>query len=148
MKAKASGVKPAATTPNTRRRRKHKVHSETWPRIREKSLPSGGSVYEVDARMMVNGEKTGSRQNFDTLDEAEFEAQRLRDRHRMHGRAASMSASSMTDAEFAFQLLQRQAEAFGQTEQLEVILLDVESHARSIKKGPSPLFQAWPAIRR
>jgi integrase len=109
MKAKASGVKPAATTPNTRRRRKHKVHSETWPRIREKSSPSGGSVYEVDARMMVNGEKTGSRQHFDTLDEAEFEAQRLRDRHRMHGRAASMSASSMTDAEFAFQLLQRQA---------------------------------------
>ena len=46
------------------------------------------------------------------------------------------------------QLLQRQAEAFGQTEQLEVILVNVEIHARSIKKGPSPLFQAWPAIRR
>lgn len=110
MKAKRSGSKtPATTTPNTRRRRKHKLHNKTWPRIREKTLPSGESVYEVDARLMVNGEKTGSRQSFDTLDEAEFEAQRLRDRHRMHGRAASMSASSMTDAEFAFQLLQRQA---------------------------------------
>jgi len=120
--AKNTTKSTSETIRKTRKRRKQKLHSDAWPRIRERTLPSGKTVYEVDARMMVNNEKTGSRQNLDTLDEAQFEAQRLRDRHRMHGRAASMSAASMTDAEFAFQLLQRQSPGTTLTEAVKTFI--------------------------
>jgi integrase len=97
-------AKPA--TKRTRKHRKQKVLYDTWPRIRERAMPSGVVSYEVDGRRMVNGRKVGTRSQWGTLDEAKIEAQRLRDKNRMHGGTAIMSKSSEQDAQFALRLLQ------------------------------------------
>jgi hypothetical protein len=94
------------STKRTRKHRKQRLINEAWPRIRERALPSGGTAYEVDGRRMVNGSKVGTRSQWETLDEATFEAQRLRDKKRMHGGAEIMSKSSEQDAQFALRLLQ------------------------------------------
>jgi integrase len=95
-----------SSTKRNRKHRKQRLLNESWPRIRERTLPSGGTAYEVDGRRMVNGSKVGTRSQWGTLDEAKFEAQRLRDKNRMHGGAAIMSKSSEQDAQFALRLLQ------------------------------------------
>ncbi|MBJ7327909.1 MAG: hypothetical protein JHC52_11270, partial [Chthoniobacterales bacterium] len=97
-------AKPA--TKRTRKHRKQKVLYDTWPRIRERAMPSGVVSYEVDGRRMVNGRKVGTRSQWGTLDEAKIEAQRLRDKNRMHGGTAIISKSSEQDAQFALRLLQ------------------------------------------
>ena len=79
------------STKRTRKHRKQRLINEAWPRIRERTLPSGGIAYEVDGRRTVNGHKSGTRSQWETLDEATFEAQRLRDKKRMHGGTAIMS---------------------------------------------------------
>lgn len=97
-------AKPA--TKRTRKHRKQRLINDAWPRIRERALPSGGIAYEVDGRRMVGGRKVGTRSQWGTLDEATLEAQRLRDKNRMHGGTAIMSKSSEQDAQFALRLLQ------------------------------------------
>ena len=94
------------STKRTRKHRKQRLLNDAWPRIRERALPSGGIAYEVDGRRMVNSRKVGTRSQWGTLDEATLEAQRLRDKNRMHGGTAIMSKSSEQDAQFALRLLQ------------------------------------------
>ena len=95
--------------PSRRRgqRRKQPVVASNWPRIRRRTLPSGKEVYQVDARAMLKGRPMGARLDFETLEDAKAEAKRIRDRHRIHGGTASISAASMDDAQFALRLLQR-----------------------------------------
>jgi integrase len=94
------------STKRTRKHRKQRLVNDARPRIRERALPSGGTAYEVDGRRMVAGRKVGTRSQWATLDEATLEAQRIRDKTRMHGGTAIMSKSSEQDAQFALRLLQ------------------------------------------
>jgi integrase len=111
MKTKTTAPKaPNTRSKRTRRpNRKWKVVSDVWPRVYQRNPDFGPVVYRVDSRRNVAGETTGKRVEFETLEDAQAETQRLRERFKMHGAAANISASSTNEAHMALRLLEQRA---------------------------------------
>jgi integrase len=137
MRAKTPSKKSSHTQSKRTRRnvRKWQPVSDAWPRIYKRNPDLGEVVYRVDSRRMVAGEETGKRVEFDTLEAAQVEAQTLRDRYKMHGAAANISATSTNEAQMALRLLAEKVP--------EVRLLDaVKGYIEMVAKVKNPITVA------
>jgi integrase len=128
----------ASHTPNKRARQKARKWTKVntaWPWILERSPYFGPVVYRVDSRRMVANEMTGKRVEFPTLEAAQVEATTIRDRYKMHGAAANISATSTNEAQMAMRLLLERAPGVG--------LLDaVKGYVELVAKVRNPVTVA------
>jgi integrase len=128
----------ASHTPSKRTRRNSRKWTKVntaWPWIHQRSADFGPVVYRVDSRQMVAGVSGGKRVEFSTLEAAQIEAQTLRERNKVMGASANISATSTNEAQMAMRLLTERAPGVG--------LLDaVKGYVELLAKVKDPITVA------
>jgi integrase len=136
-----STKKPTAKsshTPSKRTRRKTRKWTKVntaWPWIYQRSADFGPVVYRVDSRQMVAGVSGGKRVEFSTLEAAQIEAQTLRERNKVMGASANISATSTNEAQMAMRLLMERAPEVG-------LLEAVKGYIELVAKVKDPITVA------